>query len=59
MALMYIREKPTLEGWADHVTPPFLMTAGVLILAFGKSVTLIAGVGALAYGFYRYLSLQS
>lgn len=59
MGLMYIQEKPTLEGWADKVTPTFLMVAGVLIIVFGKSVTLIAGVGALAYGFYRYLSLQS
>lgn len=59
MTLMYIREKPSLGGMLDKATPTFLLVSGVLIIAFGNSVTLIAGIGALAYGFYRYLALQS
>jgi|PlaIllAssembly_1097288.scaffolds.fasta_scaffold121395_3 hypothetical protein len=56
MALMFIQEKVTLEGWADKVTPLFLIGAGSLILVFGSTVTLVAGVGALAYGFYLFVT---
>lgn len=54
MGLLYIKEQASLESWADKVTPPFLLVAGLTILTFGGTVKLIAGVGAIAYGIYLY-----